>query len=542
MNADISENWDESFETAKPLYVGPAQSANGHHREPTGPITDPERHVLGCCLLDEGATLDVAIKSGLTSADFYAPANAVIYLALYQMRQAGTPIALDTLSEQLGPRLQEVGGIANLMALDDPIAIGTTTRAGHYVKTILKESAKRRRITAAQRVLENPEGEEAAPATIIPGVIKTTAQRKPSDFLLTPDDDASVLLGNRFLNRGDGGILVGSSGMGKSSASIQMSVSWALGLPFMGIKSNGCLRILIIQSEDSDGDIAEVMLSMRHMLKLTEEQIAQVDSNVRIVCDRVNRGDAFLMALRAHIKEFSPDLVIINPLQAFIDGDVTESRDLGKFLRGGLNGCNDNKFGYLLVHHTTKPSTGRDKTERQWHEVMYDMAGGAELINWARFVISLRAAKTNTVGEFDLVLAKRGRRAGVTEVTGTVPFTKEEVVTTIPVKHAQGSIDVPGRRKPVSVIFWEPRQKSEEEKPQKPNTGAPEKFPFSQYLSVFPVHQSNGLPFSQLYSALLSNGHIPRGSFANVLKRWEGDDHIERLAPEGQPARYRRLV
>lgn len=520
----------ETFEDSTPVQIV-RHGSNG--------TLDPESYIIGCCILDEGATLRTVGDLGLTTADLTNDAHRTIYGALRSLQSAKQPVGLETLVEQLGTRLSAVGGIINLMDMADPLKIGTTAKVGHYVGRILQESANRRALAQARDVVDRAmRGEDVGTVqgkSVLP-------KRAPSSFLLTPDDDASVLLGNRFLNRGDGGILVGSSGMGKSSASIQMAVSWSLGLPFQGIKSNGPLKILIIQSEDSDGDIAEVMLSMRHMMKLTAGQIGQVDQNVRIVCDRVNRGSAFIASLKSHLSEFSPDLVIINPLQAFIDGDVTESRDLGQFLRGGLNGLNDNKFGYLLVHHTTKPATGRDRGERQWHEVMYDMAGGAELINWARFVISLRAAKTNTPGDFDLVLAKRGRRANVTAITGEAPFIKEEIITSIPVRHSTGSIEVPGRRRPVSIIFWEPREKTEEEKPKKPNTGAPEKFPFNQFVSVFPVHQSNGLPFSQLYTAVITNGHIPRGSFANLLKRWEDEEHIERLAPEGQPARYRRIV
>jgi hypothetical protein len=529
--SDEEDSVPESFETAVPVQRV-AVSMNG--------TTDPESYVIGCCILDEGETLDKAMASELHASDFRSPSLSLIYGTLSAMRGDKEAIDLSTLYERLGSRADSVGGIQALMAMADPITIGTTARASHYIGRLLQESANRRAVNRARALIEAADkGEdvvEIRPPT------RTLAQRLPSSFLLTPDDDASVLLGNRFLNRGDGGILVGSSGMGKSSAAIQMSVSWALGLPFMGIKSNGCLRILIIQSEDSDGDIAEVMLSMRHMLKLTQAQIDQVDQNVRIVCDRVNRGNPFIIALKKHIEEFNPDLIIINPLQAFIDGDVTESRDLGKFLREGLNGLNDSKFGFILVHHTTKPSTGKDKSERQWHEVMYDMAGGAELINWARFVVSLRAAKTNTVGDFDLVLAKRGRRANVTVITGEVPFIKEEIITSIPVRHATGSIDVPGRRKPVAVIFWEPREISEKEKPSKPNTGAPEKFPFSQYSNVFPSKIEKPLPYSQLKSRLDTNGPIPKGSFSNLLKKWEHATDIERIMIEGQPTLYRKTV
>src|SRR5690349_14445158 len=96
--------------------------------------------------------------------------------------------------------------------------------------------------------------------------------RTPFSFSIPPANDKSILLGNRYLNRGDGLVLSSSSGMGKSSMSHQMAADWALGLPFHGIAPNGPLRILIVQSEDSDGDIAEVWQSLKHVKRYTPAQ------------------------------------------------------------------------------------------------------------------------------------------------------------------------------------------------------------------------------------------------------------------------------
>ena len=76
--------------------------------------------------------------------------------------------------------------------------------------------------------------------------------RTPSSFRIPEPKDRSILLGNRYLNRGDGLILSGSSGIGKSSISMQGAAEWALGDPFLGIKPNGPLRSLIIQAEDAN--------------------------------------------------------------------------------------------------------------------------------------------------------------------------------------------------------------------------------------------------------------------------------------------------
>lgn len=360
-------------------------------------------------------------------------------------------------------------------------------------------------------------------------------------FDLVKDNDQSILLGDRYLNRGDGAVIVSTSGMGKSAVAIQGATELALEKGPFGIQGNGPLRSLIIQSEDSDGDVAEVAYSMKHVLRLTPEQITTVNSRVIVVTDRVNRGLRFIAALKALIAEHKPDLVWINPLQAFIDGDVTDSKDLGQFLREGLNSLNQPAtFGYVIIHHTTKPATGKERSERLWHEVMYDMAGGAEIINWARAIISLRAAETE--GHFNMVLAKRGRRAGVTRAIPQGVGTILEPVTTIPLKHATGRLEVPGIKRGLPLIYWEPRE-PDAAKAKEPSGGRAPKFIFADFRGVLPEKTTPGKTFNEiLRSCAQENGGIPRGSLQGVLKRWEQDGDIEVLRPDGEPSRFRKAL
>jgi hypothetical protein len=256
------------------------------------------------------------------------------------------------------------------------------------------------------------------------------------------------------------------------------------------------------------------------------------------VTDRINRGPRFIAALRKHVEEFKPDLVWINPLQAFIDGDVTEAKDIGAFLREGLNGLNEPpRFGYIVIHHTTKPATGKDKTERLWHEVMYDMAGGAELINWARGIISLRASETE--GEFKLVLAKRGRRAGIVKEVDCGTGKRPEPVTTIGLKHATGHFTPVGSVSQIPVIFWEscsvPADSSDKSK-----GGRPCKYSISQMLSSFPKADAPGLSAIQLYRTVSTYCGIQSPAFKDLCQRASEEGFIDRILREDGQVLYRR--
>ena len=337
-----------------------------------------------------------------------------------------------------------------------------------------------------------------------------------SSFAFPEDNDRSILLGDRFLNRGDSLVLSSTSGMGKSSLDLQMAATWALGRPFHGIRCNGPLKSLIIQAEDSDGDIAEVWLSIKHAMKLTDAEVALVSERVLIVTERVRRGQGFIDELRRLVARHRPDLVHINPLQSYIEGDVTESRDLGDFLRAGLNSLNEPPtFGYIVVHHTTKPATGDNRQERLHHEVMYDMAGGAEIINWARAIMSLRA--TDTPGDYNLVLAKRGPRAGVTKEVEAGAGVRDEIVTTVPIKHSTDLIEIPGRKKRLRCIFWESREASASSTSSTTKNGRPPTHQFSTFRPVFPKTQAEAAQFSALRRLCIPIRPIGNNALARMI-------------------------
>lgn len=372
------------------------------------------------------------------------------------------------------------------------------------------------------------------PDGVAPPVSALQHAARPIFSLTVPSlDDPNSILGNRYLNRGDGAVLTSSSGMGKSAMAIQMAVRWSLEMDAFGIKPARALRILYIQSEDSDGDVAEVTASIAHVLKLTPEQIAQVDARFVIVTDRTNRGAKFLHQLKLHIAAHKPDLVIINPLQAFVDGDITDSQDLGAFLREGLNALNEPaQFAYLLVHHTTKPSTGKDRQDRLWHEQMYDMAGGAEIINWARAILSLKA--TEEEGNFNLILAKRGRRAGVTREVEHGAAMRLEPVTKIPLRHAQGHL--PSGQ---PLIYWEGREPDAPKREKEQTGGREPTHNFSDYWPAFPKKGDVPLPLNQLHRQLEQQRPIRKDVLFRALKRWAADGEVEVVSVPGKHDHYR---
>ena len=552
----------ESFEIARSISETAPQIEFPLARRAFRPLPsnlDAEAGLLGSIFADSdgSSVLQRCLAQRITRQSFYSPRYGMVYATILKLHAAQQPIDPSTVLLELFQSPDISRGDAQVLVTEVSM-VSTTIQAEFYLRKVRQAELQREMIRAAHEIAEGAFSESEGIQEFIadahakmqclvegsaPEVAYVPVQRPLFDFALVKDGDPSILLGNRYVNRGDSFIIVSSSGMGKSSLSLQFAVGLALELSPFTIKGNGRLRSLVVQSEDSDGDIAEVAHSLIHALKLTPEQIAIVNENVRIVSDRVNRGPAFLASLKKHIEEFKPDIVWINPLQAFIVGDVTKAEDLGLFLREGLNGLNKEcKFAWGVVHHTTKPATGKDKgSERLWHEVMYDMAGGAELINWARAIISIRPDKNE--GEFNMVLAKRGKRAGAKILNDHDGVRQWEYTTTIPLRHCKDRLDVPGIKNGMPVIFWEVREKSTDgDSTSEPDRGGRScKYNFNDFANLFPEHSSAGMELSVLHRALERNAPINKKTLHTALKRWETEGNIEVLIESDRPMRYRKM-
>lgn len=504
---------------------------------PTAAHEATARYILACAGIDGETTIERCIAAGITPEAFPSRLYRSIWELFVRMYDNG---ARQIDGAKAWVEIQKTGMQISLSEFSEATDAGSTTAdIGDYIDLLLSDWKRREIVKLAdwirQRGLDNADPAEIADevrrrlGSVTTGEVRENL-RPITSFAIPSDTDPSILLGNRYLNRGDGAVLASGSGVGKSSLSIQAAVTWSLSRPFFGIKPNGQLRSLIIQAEDTDGDIGEVWESVRKGLKISPEEEICVRERVAIVTDRTHRGESFIRLLRAQIKRFKPDLVWINPLFAFMDGDVMDARDAGRFLREGLNGLNEPPtFGYVIVHHTSKPPSPKDRGERRWNEIQYDMSGSAELTNWARAVLSLRP--TANEGEFNLVLAKRGRRAGVTKEVQHQASVRHEPTTTIPLRHSEELIEVPGRTKPMHAIFWEPRPDDENgsDAPKKPGRGRPEKYPFGDFQSKFSAHikgreKRKAFGFIKRLAGEVTN--IPTGSFYTVLKGWMNDGFV----------------
>lgn len=232
------------------------------------------------------------------------------------------------------------------------------------------------------------------------------------------EDDEDCLFKNRWLRRGGCGMIISSSGVGKSSFTMQAAVHFARGAEMLGVKPMRPLKVGIIQSEDDEYDVAnfrdKIRIGLRTELKWTNEQIAEAEANVTFCAWDGSTGEKFVQYVAGKQKTHHFDLIIVNPLHAFFGGDLKNADEVSRFLRNGIDRLiknEDTKCAMLFVHHTGKPS--KDKIAEGDFFAGYLGSGSAELINYPRVALTLTPYKDGRVpGVFNLIGSKHGDKLG----------------------------------------------------------------------------------------------------------------------------------
>jgi hypothetical protein len=229
-----------------------------------------------------------------------------------------------------------------------------------------------------------------------------------------PINENDTLLGNRYLCRTGGMFVIAPSGMGKSTLSIQFAILWCCGLSAFGIKPKKALRILLVQSEDDQGDCTEMSKMIDH-LELNDEEKARVDENSELVRCNHLVGYQFIQALRSRLQNAKDkgkpfDLVIINPYGVYLGADVKDTEACTQFLNQWLNPVlNEFNVATILIHHTPKTNFQNTDNYNIW-DWMYYGAGCACITNWARAILVMKPEKDLKM--FRFIAAKRGSRIG----------------------------------------------------------------------------------------------------------------------------------
>ena len=230
--------------------------------------------------------------------------------------------------------------------------------------------------------------------------------RSLTDYLTLPAVDPHELIKDRFLCKGSGLLLVGSTGIGKSSIAMQSMILWALGLPSFGLEPVRPLKCCLIQAENDAADIRMEISGIIQGLSLTPEQVELASKSINIIPSDSHTGIDFLTKIvTPALKEYAPDVLFIDPVLSYLGGNVSDQEIVGPWLRNQLNPLL-HKFncGVVLVHHTKKTNSEDLVTDQR-----YAAMGSVEWSNWARAIITITPHK-NLEGYFTMKAPKRGNQ------------------------------------------------------------------------------------------------------------------------------------
>jgi len=226
----------------------------------------------------------------------------------------------------------------------------------------------------------------------------------------------SSLIGDCFLERGNSLIFLGAPGAGKSKSAQALCGSLATGTAFVDMKPARALRVLYVQAEDTIDDLAESFQGfVKHTLDGDKDSIELLEKNLTIVTVVGHSGPEFLEWLEKACERHKPDVVVVDPLLAFIGCDLVDQKSVTRFLRGLLHPILiKHNCGFIGVHHKRKGEEGSELDQG---------LGSTEFSAFFRGAISLSVSKARHQ-ELTMKVVKRQRQLGWTDADGNPTDTK----------------------------------------------------------------------------------------------------------------------
>lgn len=226
--------------------------------------------------------------------------------------------------------------------------------------------------------------------------IPETIEVEPPEFIV-----------GELIARGEAGQLVGPGGIGKSTLSMILGISVALGINFLGVerywtKEN---KVLYISGEDGERGFLTRFDALMTSMRLTHKQKQKVRQNfkwldmrkkanrkfrslMRVSSENRNeyKEGALAKLLRKHAQGFG--LVILDPLSSFSAGEENSNDSMKKFVEIIRDVADDLDAAILVVHHT-----GKGQKEYSQHSGR----GGSAQADGSRMVLQVGVVHTDQV-------------------------------------------------------------------------------------------------------------------------------------------------
>jgi hypothetical protein len=337
---------------------------------------DAERSCLGAAMLSADAALLVP-----DPGDFYRPAHRTIASAIRDMAARGEPVDLVTLRAKLATGNTE----QDLYLVEITRSVPTAANMGRYAEIVRDLAVKRRLVDAGANITrvgyEKDAPEAVAEAERLLATVprnKRSGGSEPAGVLIS-DVRAEYVewLWYARIPLGKVTLLDGDPGVGKSTLALELAARVTTGqaMPGDGEADRPPAGVVILSAEDGLAD------TIRPRLDAAGADVARV-----VALDKVKTADEpegrlptlpeDVPELRRAIERVSADLVIVDPLMAFLGTETNSYRDqdVRHALHPLVKAAEETGAAILVIRHLNK-STGANPLYRGGGSIAF--IGGA---------------------------------------------------------------------------------------------------------------------------------------------------------------------
>jgi len=169
---------------------------------------EAERSVLGALMLDKEAIIKVADL--INPSDFYQPAHAKIFDAIFKLFEKGEPIDVLSVNKKLkdNNELNTVGGSSYLTEIIN--SVPTASHIAYYAKIIRQKKVLRELISASSEITDKVFGASGDPEDLLDDIeqkfFSISQQSRPQNFVLIKDELKAAYERIEKLHQGEKGL------------------------------------------------------------------------------------------------------------------------------------------------------------------------------------------------------------------------------------------------------------------------------------------------------------------------------------------------
>lgn len=209
-----------------------------------------------------------------------------------------------------------------------------------------------------------------------------------------------------LLAYGGSGIMAGWPGAGKTSLSLQMAASAALGKDFLRWSSTGAVKVLYLSLEMAAPPLHLFVSSAQE--HYTKAELKQLNENLLLapfgVPLHVDKKEGY-ERLSELLDKHQPDVVFIDSLSMTTPKDLTDEEAMKTLFDGLAVVRQETETAFVIIHHNRKKAADAQKSKRV---ELSDIYGSTYITAKVDFAVNLTKMEEKNVVQLDTLKNRLG--------------------------------------------------------------------------------------------------------------------------------------